>query len=91
MFRLVELAVREHWRGQGIVRRLHEALLDSIEAERVLLNATRAAGQQGSVSCLSGVGIPQGRRGAAVGDERRPASDLSGEVGAVGVGRREVP
>ncbi|MFD8693001.1 hypothetical protein [Streptomyces sp. NPDC059651] len=59
MFRLVELAVREHWRGQGIVRRLHEALLDSIEAERVLLNATRAAGQQGSVSCLSGVGIPQ--------------------------------
>ncbi|WP_393059434.1 GNAT family N-acetyltransferase [Streptomyces sp. LN549] len=37
-FGLMELAVRGPWRGQGIARRLHETLLDSIEAERVLLN-----------------------------------------------------
>jgi GNAT superfamily N-acetyltransferase len=37
-FGLMELAVRGPWRGQGIARRLHEALLDGIEAERVLLN-----------------------------------------------------
>ncbi|MCS0637800.1 GNAT family N-acetyltransferase [Streptomyces sp. LP05-1] len=35
---LLELAVRERWRGQGVARRLHETLLDGIEAERVLLN-----------------------------------------------------
>lgn len=37
-FGLMELAVRRLWRGQGIARRLHETLLDGIEAERVLLN-----------------------------------------------------
>ncbi|WP_254711849.1 GNAT family N-acetyltransferase [Streptomyces sp. TRM64462] len=37
-FGLMELAVRGPWRGQGIARRLHEALLDGVEAERVLLN-----------------------------------------------------
>lgn len=37
-FGLMELAVRATWRGQGIARRLHETLLDGIEAERVLLN-----------------------------------------------------
>lgn len=37
-FGLMELAVRGPWRGQGVARRLHETLLDGIEAERVLLN-----------------------------------------------------
>ncbi|MEI5102195.1 GNAT family N-acetyltransferase [Streptomyces sp. PmtG] len=37
-FGLMELAVRPPWRGQGIARRLHETLLDGVEAERVLLN-----------------------------------------------------
>jgi ribosomal protein S18 acetylase RimI-like enzyme len=37
-FGLMELAVRASWRGQGIARRLHEALLDGTAAERVLLN-----------------------------------------------------
>ncbi|MFD3493870.1 GNAT family N-acetyltransferase [Streptomyces sp. NPDC058690] len=37
-FGLMELAVRGPWRGQGVARRLHESLLDGIEAERVLLN-----------------------------------------------------
>ncbi|WP_328871198.1 GNAT family N-acetyltransferase [Streptomyces sp. NBC_00287] len=37
-FGLMELAVRRPWRGRGIARRLHETLLDGIEAERVLLN-----------------------------------------------------
>jgi ribosomal protein S18 acetylase RimI-like enzyme len=45
-FGLMELAVRGPWRGQGVARRLHRALLDGIGAERVLLNvqpASRAA------------------------------------------------
>ncbi|CCK32228.1 hypothetical protein BN159_7849 [Streptomyces davaonensis JCM 4913] len=37
-FGLMEIAVREAWRGQGVARRLHETLLDDIGAERVLLN-----------------------------------------------------
>ncbi|MEV0185562.1 GNAT family N-acetyltransferase [Streptomyces sp. NPDC050625] len=37
-FGLMELAVHGPWRGQGIARRLHEALLVGVEAERVLLN-----------------------------------------------------
>ncbi|MEK2475843.1 GNAT family protein [Streptomyces noursei] len=37
-FGLMELAVRLPWRGHGIARRLHEALLHGIEAERVVLN-----------------------------------------------------
>ncbi|MER5932458.1 GNAT family N-acetyltransferase [Streptomyces sp. NPDC002054] len=37
-FKLMELAVRGPWRRQGIARRLHETLLDSVEAERVMLN-----------------------------------------------------
>ncbi|MCJ1679353.1 GNAT family N-acetyltransferase [Streptomyces sp. APSN-46.1] len=37
-FGLMELAVRAPWRGQGIARRLHEALLDGTDAGRVLLN-----------------------------------------------------
>ncbi|MGI5349224.1 GNAT family N-acetyltransferase [Streptomyces sp. CA-250714] len=37
-FGLMELAVRGPWRRQGIARRLHDALLDGVEAERVLLN-----------------------------------------------------
>ncbi|WDV51728.1 GNAT family N-acetyltransferase [Streptomyces coeruleorubidus] len=37
-FGLMELAVRGPWRGQGVARRLHETLLDGIEAERMLLN-----------------------------------------------------
>lgn len=42
-FGLIELAVREPWRGQGIARRLHETLLDTIEAERVLLNVNSSS------------------------------------------------
>ncbi|MEU7166678.1 GNAT family N-acetyltransferase [Streptomyces morookaense] len=37
-FGLMELAVRPSWRGRGVARRLHEAVLDGAEAERVLLN-----------------------------------------------------
>ncbi|PKV76992.1 GNAT family N-acetyltransferase [Streptomyces sp. TLI_146] len=37
-FGLRELAVRGPWRGQGVARRLHETLIDGLEAERVLLN-----------------------------------------------------
>ncbi|MEV7197511.1 GNAT family N-acetyltransferase [Streptomyces sp. NPDC093510] len=37
-FGLMELAVCVDWRGLGIARRLHDALLDGVEAERVLLN-----------------------------------------------------
>ncbi|MFE0102748.1 GNAT family N-acetyltransferase [Streptomyces sp. NPDC059009] len=37
-FGLLELAVREQWRELGIARRLHDALLDGVTAERVLLN-----------------------------------------------------
>lgn len=37
-FGLMELAVRAPWRGQGVARRLHETLLDGVEADRVLLN-----------------------------------------------------
>ncbi|MFF2845099.1 GNAT family N-acetyltransferase [Streptomyces sp. NPDC058001] len=37
-FGLMELAVRARWRGQGVASRLHETLLDGVEAERVLLN-----------------------------------------------------
>ncbi|MFJ7206094.1 GNAT family N-acetyltransferase [Streptomyces sp. NPDC098789] len=37
-FGLMELAVRAPWRGRGIARRLHEALLEDNGAERVLLN-----------------------------------------------------
>ncbi|MEV6950359.1 GNAT family N-acetyltransferase [Streptomyces sp. NPDC051183] len=42
-FGLMELAVRGPWRGQGVARRLHTALLDSIGAERVLLNVHPAS------------------------------------------------
>ncbi|MFJ7592160.1 GNAT family N-acetyltransferase [Streptomyces sp. NPDC097617] len=37
-FGLMELAVRRPWRRRGIARRLHDTLLDGIDAERVLLN-----------------------------------------------------
>ncbi|GGP57970.1 GNAT family N-acetyltransferase [Streptomyces calvus] len=37
-FGLMELAVRVPWRRQGVARRLHDVLLDSTGAERVLLN-----------------------------------------------------
>ncbi|MER6910583.1 GNAT family N-acetyltransferase [Streptomyces sp. NPDC000594] len=37
-FGLMELAVRAPWRGRGIARRLHTALLDGVRAQRVLLN-----------------------------------------------------
>ncbi|MEV8230110.1 GNAT family N-acetyltransferase [Streptomyces sp. NPDC079167] len=37
-FGLMELAVRGPWRGRGVARRLHGALLDGLGAERVLLN-----------------------------------------------------
>ncbi|MFD6973201.1 GNAT family N-acetyltransferase [Streptomyces sp. NPDC059979] len=37
-FGLMELAVRAPWRRQGVARRLHDCLLDGIDAERVLLN-----------------------------------------------------
>ncbi|MFJ5546601.1 GNAT family N-acetyltransferase [Streptomyces sp. NPDC093225] len=42
-FGLLELAVRGPWRGQGVARRLHGTLLDSIGAERVLLNVHPAS------------------------------------------------
>ncbi|MFF9852413.1 GNAT family N-acetyltransferase [Streptomyces litmocidini] len=45
-FGLMELAVRGPWRGRGVARGLHTALLDGTSAERVLLNvhpANRAA------------------------------------------------
>ncbi|MFI6049977.1 GNAT family N-acetyltransferase [Streptomyces violascens] len=37
-FGFMELAVRRPWHRQGVARRLHETLLDGVEAERVLLN-----------------------------------------------------
>ncbi|MFE9215985.1 GNAT family N-acetyltransferase [Streptomyces lavendulae] len=37
-FGLMEMAVRAAWRRQGVARRLHEALLTAVDAERVLLN-----------------------------------------------------
>ncbi|MEU5158770.1 GNAT family N-acetyltransferase [Streptomyces sp. NPDC020875] len=37
-FGLMELAVRAPWRGRGTGRRLHDALLDGITSERVMLN-----------------------------------------------------
>lgn len=37
-FGLMELAVRTPWRGRGVARRLHKAVLIGIDAERVLLN-----------------------------------------------------
>ncbi|MFI5759374.1 GNAT family N-acetyltransferase [Streptomyces sp. NPDC051563] len=43
-FGLVELAVRGPWRGQGVARGLHTALLDGITTERVLLNVHPEAG-----------------------------------------------
>ncbi|MGW6707781.1 GNAT family N-acetyltransferase [Streptomyces sp. NPDC054956] len=43
-FGFMELAVRGPWRGQGVARRLHTALLDGIAAERVMLNVNQAAG-----------------------------------------------
>ncbi|MFF2813201.1 GNAT family N-acetyltransferase [Streptomyces sp. NPDC058000] len=42
-FGLMELAVRLPWRGHGIARRLHETLLDGIDAERVVLNVHPAS------------------------------------------------
>ncbi|MGP3983221.1 GNAT family N-acetyltransferase [Streptomyces sp. KR80] len=42
-FGLMELAVRGPWRRQGIARRMHEVLLEDIEAERVLLNVHPAS------------------------------------------------
>ncbi|MFI6491414.1 GNAT family N-acetyltransferase [Streptomyces sp. NPDC050564] len=42
-FGLMELAVRGPWRGQGVARRLHKTLLDTIGAERVLLNVHPAS------------------------------------------------
>ncbi|MFD6884876.1 GNAT family N-acetyltransferase [Streptomyces sp. NPDC059957] len=43
-FGLIELAVRAPWRGQGVARRLHTALLDGTTAERVLLKVHQEAG-----------------------------------------------
>ncbi|MFP3114918.1 GNAT family N-acetyltransferase [Streptomyces sp. Iso 434] len=43
-FGLMELAVREKWRGQGVARRLHATLLGGLTAERVLLNVHPASG-----------------------------------------------
>ncbi|MFD9728029.1 GNAT family N-acetyltransferase [Streptomyces sp. NPDC059072] len=45
-FALMELAVRGPWRGRGVARRLHTALLDALpaERERVLLNVHPASG-----------------------------------------------
>ncbi|MFF5704380.1 GNAT family N-acetyltransferase [Streptomyces sp. NPDC012794] len=37
-FGLMELAVRAHWRRQGIAHRLHDTLIATTDAERVLLN-----------------------------------------------------
>ncbi|MFE5537381.1 GNAT family N-acetyltransferase [Streptomyces sp. NPDC056492] len=37
-FGLMELAVRAAWRRRGVARRLHETLLVTTDAERVLLN-----------------------------------------------------
>ncbi|MFE4264222.1 GNAT family N-acetyltransferase [Streptomyces sp. NPDC056883] len=43
-FGLIELAVRGPWRGQGVARRLHTALLEGITPERVLLKVHQEAG-----------------------------------------------
>lgn len=48
-FGLIELAVRGSWRGQGVARRLHAALLDGITAERVLLKVHQEAGTAAAV------------------------------------------
>ncbi|MFE6337552.1 GNAT family N-acetyltransferase [Streptomyces sp. NPDC057806] len=42
-FGLMEFAVREPWRGQGVARRLHTTLLGAVRAERVLLNVHPAS------------------------------------------------
>ncbi|WAZ26253.1 GNAT family N-acetyltransferase [Streptomyces cinnabarinus] len=42
-FGLIELAVREAWRGQGVAGRLHRTLLEGVDAERVLLNVHPAS------------------------------------------------
>ncbi|MFF3214784.1 GNAT family N-acetyltransferase [Streptomyces sp. NPDC002886] len=42
-FGLIELAVRGAWRGQGVARRLHTALLEGLPAERVLLKVHQEA------------------------------------------------
>ncbi|MFD7027387.1 GNAT family N-acetyltransferase [Streptomyces sp. NPDC059917] len=47
-FGLMELAVRAPWRGRGVARRLHEALLEGNAAERVLLNV-----QPGSTAAVA--------------------------------------
>ncbi|MFC5723908.1 GNAT family N-acetyltransferase [Streptomyces gamaensis] len=43
-FDLLELAVRAPWRGQGIARRLHDAVVESTGAEYVRLNVHPEAG-----------------------------------------------
>lgn len=43
-FGFMELAVRGAWRGRGVARNLHTALLDGVTAERVMLNVNQAAG-----------------------------------------------
>ncbi|WKU47117.1 GNAT family N-acetyltransferase [Streptomyces sp. VNUA116] len=42
-FGLMEIAVCAPWRGQGIARRLHDAVLEDTRAERVLLNVRHDA------------------------------------------------
>ncbi|MGW1772221.1 GNAT family N-acetyltransferase [Streptomyces sp. NPDC002104] len=42
-FGLIELAVRGPWRGRGVARRLHTALLEGIPSERVLLKVHQEA------------------------------------------------
>ncbi|WP_328721027.1 GNAT family N-acetyltransferase [Streptomyces sp. NBC_00247] len=48
-FGLLELAVRGPWRGRGVARRLHTALLDGLRVERVLLNVNPASGTASAV------------------------------------------
>lgn len=43
-FGFMELAVRGPWRGRGVARSLHEALLDGVGVERVLLNVHPGSG-----------------------------------------------
>lgn len=69
-FGLIELAVRGPWRGQGVARRLHTALLDGITAERVLLKVHQEAGAASAAYRAWGY--------RKIGEARPPGADAGG-------------
>nr|WBO75856.1 GNAT family N-acetyltransferase [Streptomyces sp. SBE_14.2] len=70
-FGLMELAVRRAWRGRGIARRLHESLLDGLEAERVMLNVDPENGAAAAAYTAWGYRAIGQARPAAAGAELR--------------------